>query len=85
MACEDDLVFGTSMRGLPLEAQLTQHQWRQGLREIGPAGWREVAQICDALSIQLRREELWRKRLTDRLFENGIPIPLPADMSCVES
>ena len=78
MPCDEPPIqFGTSTEGLPLEVQFRQQRWRQALSEIGPEGWQQLAQICDALSIQLEREVRFRNKITHRLAEHGIPIPLP--------
>lgn len=80
MECEGSLEFSASMEGLPLSFQLEQTKRRRTLIAAGPESWRETAQMADAFYIQLRREHAWRRQLTDRLFENGIPIPLPDDL-----
>lgn len=83
MGCDRSLEFSASLAGLPLEMQLTHQRGRISLSKAGPGAWRQLAQTCDALSIQLRREEIWRQALTDKLFEHGIPIPMPPDLSAV--
>lgn len=83
MGCDRSLEFSASLAGLPLEMQLTHQRVRISLAKEGPGNWRQLAQTCDALSIQLRREEIWRRALTDKLFEHGIPIPMPPNLTTV--